>query len=223
MKGIELTPSQIKAVENGATALMFPIPFPMEYIEETNEFQAVIDNCGVFRHTFGEVTPLQKGDKFFVQEEFSVLLYDNGLISGSPFAPCLPLTRPASEMTYEQSRFKDLECVNVRVVRVQEITYPLWGNIFGRTPDFIDNEDIKFYNHQMKEQGINRTYEDNDYVFLVEFTCKEVIQYTLSGEEIARHGSGIQAAKAVNGIQSSISAVCNGKRNNHKGFIWKYS
>jgi hypothetical protein len=26
-----------------------------------------------------------------------------------------------------------------------------------------------------------------------------------------------------NGIQSSISAVCNGKRNKHKGFIWKYS
>ena len=26
-----------------------------------------------------------------------------------------------------------------------------------------------FYNQQMKEQNINRTYEDNDYVFLVEF------------------------------------------------------
>ena len=26
-----------------------------------------------------------------------------------------------------------------------------------------------WYNQQLKEQNINRTYEDNDYVFLVEF------------------------------------------------------
>ena len=26
-----------------------------------------------------------------------------------------------------------------------------------------------WYNQQMKEQNINRTYKDNDYVFLVEF------------------------------------------------------
>lgn len=77
-------------------------------------------------------------------------------------------------MTKEQSRYSFSECIDVRVVRVQDIVYEDKLNIcqkftyvknaFWRTKYFKD-----FYNQQLKEQNINRTCENNDCVFLVEF------------------------------------------------------
>ena len=57
------------------------------------------------------------------------------------------------------------ECIGIRVVRVKDITYEQISDI--KIDCSITFED--FYNQQLKEQNINRTYEDNDYVFLVEF------------------------------------------------------
>lgn len=54
------------------------------------------------------------------------------------------------------------------------------------------------------------------------FRGKEVGQYTLEGVLIAKYGSGSDAARALNGSQSNISAVCRGKRVKYKGYIWKY-
>lgn len=51
---------------------------------------------------------------------------------------------------------------------------------------------------------------------------KEVGQYTLEDELIATYGSGADAARSVGCSQTSISAVCTGKRTNYKGYIWKY-
>ena len=51
---------------------------------------------------------------------------------------------------------------------------------------------------------------------------KEVQQYTLEGDLVATFGSGADAARAVSGCQSSISATCRGKRKQHKGYVWKY-
>ena len=42
------------------------------------------------------------------------------------------------------------------------------------------------------------------------------------GEVIAEHSSVTDAAKAVNGLASKISAVCKGKRKTHAGFAWEY-
>ena len=50
---------------------------------------------------------------------------------------------------------------------------------------------------------------------------KEVAQYTLD-RELVKIWSSTQEARASGFTQSSISLVCNGKRNKHKGFIWKW-
>ena len=50
---------------------------------------------------------------------------------------------------------------------------------------------------------------------------KEVKQI-LNGNVIAIYPSTVAAAKAVNGIPSCISNVCNGQSKQHKGFQWEY-
>ena len=67
-------------------------------------------------------------------------------------------------MTKEQSRYSFNECIDIKVVRVQEINIKDIPKIQTEMWMFDD-----WYIQQMKEQNINRTYEDNDYVFLVEF------------------------------------------------------
>ncbi len=121
---------------------------------------------------------INKGDKdIFVKEEFQLNGYDfwNVIYKNT----CLNIPTPfkwipASQMTKEQSRYSFSECIDAKVIRVKNITYEdklkicqkftYVENAFWRTKYFKD-----FYNQQMKEQNINRTYEDNDYVFLVEF------------------------------------------------------
>jgi hypothetical protein len=50
-----------------------------------------------------------------------------------------------------------------------------------------------------------------------------VMQFTKDGAYIRSYESMTQAAKAVNGKQTSISDVCKGKQKAHKGFIWRFS
>ena len=42
------------------------------------------------------------------------------------------------------------------------------------------------------------------------------------GEVVAEYSSVVEAAKAVDGIASKISAVCKGTRKTHAGFKWRY-
>ena len=71
----------------------------------------------------------------------------------------------------KQSRYSFSKCINVKVIKVQDIKIDEvekilgilnigFNGLFGKFRDF--------HNKQLKELGINRTYEDNDYVFLVE-------------------------------------------------------
>ena len=43
-----------------------------------------------------------------------------------------------------------------------------------------------------------------------------------SGKVVAIYNTTREAAQAVQGTSSTISAVCNGHRNKHKGFGWRY-
>ncbi|WP_417876099.1 NUMOD1 domain-containing DNA-binding protein [Winogradskyella sediminis] len=52
---------------------------------------------------------------------------------------------------------------------------------------------------------------------------KQVIQYALSGEQIAIYESVAEASRESKVSKSSISRVCRGERNNSGGFIWKYN
>jgi len=136
--------------------------------------------------------PVQKGDKdIFVQEEF-LLQTRNGSIGnhtdikyrGDKNTDFHGVHKDdnstyntewysADIMTREQSRLTISECVDVSVVRIfdlklkeiEQITSePIYANLLHYELMFKD-----YYNNQLKEQNINRTYEDNDYVFLLEF------------------------------------------------------
>lgn len=146
-KGIELTTIQIKAYNNGATMFLFPID------KINNDWLNKADNeC--FEYFIAKQSPIQKGDK------------DIGI---------------------DNTIFMFQECIDVKVARVKDlqlshcqILLDLRVPLGSRELVFVNNrangESFRtinqfkvWYNQQMKEQNIKRTYEDNDYVFLIEF------------------------------------------------------
>ena len=199
-KSIELTESQIKAYENGATMFLF---FADKY-----RIESEFDICKF---------PVKKGDKdIFVQEEYKIgywnsktyqMAFDykigkntelkyqyiesfNKMVEDSIKQLKAKNIKPdkygnykwkkfnspldwysASQMTKDQSRYSFKECTNIQVVRVADICGNDKANIIGEEDKFgyILDDFKSFYNQQLKEQNINRTYSDNDYVFLVEF------------------------------------------------------
>lgn len=175
MKGLEFTQSQIKSLENGGTMFMLPL-----------------DNCNIL-HSIDKA-PIKKGEKFFVQKNIayqsldkvycknsktnreiaSKLGYKMGICKSAFIGFYIkPLSLIGLEgveylcndlhlfnapynhnSTYKKIElFNYLECVDVRILKVKDCPFP--------------SECEKFYNQQMQEQNITRTYEDNDYVFLL--------------------------------------------------------
>ena len=128
-------------------------------------------DCESKEEFIAKYSPIQKGDKdIFVQEDFRFneygdYEYKTGLNTKVTSHLNINQWKPASKMTKEQSRYSFNEWIDVIVVRVKDITYEQISDI--QIDCSITFED--FYNQQLKEQNINRTYEDNDYVFLVEF------------------------------------------------------
>jgi len=118
--------------------------------------------------------PIKKGDKdVFIQEEFIIGrslkdLSEIVVYKENNEYPEIQNWIPASQMTKEQSRYIISECIDVRGVRAKELDYDERNNISGF---LIDSGNVYFtdiYNNQLKEQNINRTYEDNDHIFLIE-------------------------------------------------------
>ena len=171
-KGIELTQSQIKSYENGATIFIFPI--------DTNEME--MSEIGLKKDLL-QFAPIQKGDKdIWVKEEFAIYknpfgsqeIVSYGTWKSNIYIGDKSEVQPTSKMTKEQSRYTISECIDVRVVRVQDILDCYFPKIFkwkkdGNYYTMIDSF-ISFYNNQLKEQNINRTYEDNDYILLCKVT-----------------------------------------------------
>ena len=150
-------------------------------------------DCESKEEFIAKYSHIQKGDKdIFVQEEFwqyeNDILYksnsdsDEEILLNGDYEPTSSfIWSNASQMTKEQSRYSFSECIAVRIVKVQDWIKYLDTKNKKAIESFtfhVSNEPISqkrrrafesFYNQQMKEQNINRTYEDNDYVFLVEF------------------------------------------------------
>ena len=207
-KSIKLTQSQIKALQNGATMLMFPIDdrrieklycqgFIMGILYfSTNKADKPLELLNNIKQSVAISPPLITKDKdVFVKEEFR--LYTETQIDYKADTPNINLSwEESSRMTKEQSRFS-LDCIDVRVVSVQDIdicdaedlgistdgaisrddlnesqktnSNPYHLPMYAECPfEPIDDRISLFYNQQMQEQNINRTYKDNDYVFLVE-------------------------------------------------------
>lgn len=196
-KSIELTQSQIKALQSGATMFLFTIDnenisidsrnpdvflsaYKFECIYCKSKYSQCIEcygkgyiwdlDCKSKEEFIAKYSPLQKGDKdIFVQEDFRFnecgdYEYKTGLNTKVTSHLNINQWQPASKMTKEQSRYSFNECIDIKIVRVKEINIKDIPKIQTKMWMFKD-----WYNQQLKKQNINRTYEDNDYVFLVEF------------------------------------------------------
>ena len=201
-KPIELTQSQIKALQSGATMFLFTIDNENISIDLRNhdvflsayKFECsyckgkdsqctdcygkgyIWDlDCESKEEFIAKYSPIQKGDKdIFIQEyayqtDIGKMYYNVRSEAGSYYIPKENGTLiVASQMTKEQSRYSFSECIAVRVIRIQDITIKDISKLMWEE-DWIVGAIEYLYNQQLKEQNIDRTYEDNDYVFLVEF------------------------------------------------------
>jgi len=82
----------------------------------------------------------------------------------------------SSDMKQEQCQHSFKEILDVGVAKVQDIpTCNIW-KIMPRSylheSEYVLDAFSNFYNKQMQEQNINRTYENNDYIFLCEVKVK---------------------------------------------------
>lgn len=170
-KGIELSESQIKAYENGATIFLF---FANKY-----RIESEFDKC---------IFPIKKRDKdIFIKED----RYENA--DGSFYFNTIKTDDfnwyPASLMTQKQSRYSFKECIDVQIIRPDSIARTGYFDGADLKEEILKGLGLKwigymsrenyeeigfklfvdFYNQQLKEQKINRTYNDNDYIFLVKF------------------------------------------------------
>jgi len=71
----------------------------------------------------------------------------------------------------EQKTYTLKECVDIRVVRVQDITNDEVDKMLP--PSVVNLNHKNWYNNQMKEQNVDQLYSDNDYVFLITFQFTE--------------------------------------------------
>lgn len=173
MKGIVFTKEQIEARKNGATMFMVPIGVKADKIEEA------IKSFGkenLINSALREA-PLQKGDEFFIQEDFTedeILLGGNEILYKNDFMPRdfknsaigYGLTtdymkervlkrcnwNDATQMQEHQSRHKDI-CLDIEVKRA--------GDIFMNEVECC----------KMMGNVIDDTfpYKNDDYVFLITY------------------------------------------------------
>lgn len=192
-KKIQLTPSQIKAYENGATAFLIPIvDLSINDIKNIQYILRIGKEQIVFKPLNEKIKlmPIQIGDKdIFVQEEF----YQKNLICKPYYASDFNENRykdfigswqSASKMIKEQSRYSFSECIDIKIIKVQELIgfdlnkllYEVENTIMEKGISYWKksvkkrfDELVEYYNQQLIEQNINKTYENNDYVFFIEF------------------------------------------------------
>ena len=163
-KSIELTQSQIKALQSGATMFLLQISdYDLNRIDKG--------------YSIGDSFPINKGDKniSIIPKKCSCNIGISNK-TGKCISCGTFIDYPMTSYNYSFS-----ECIAVRIVKVQDWMKYLNTKNKKAIESFtfhVSNEPISqkrrrafesFYNQQMKEQNINRTYEDNDYVFLVEF------------------------------------------------------
>lgn len=187
MKNIEFTSLQISTLENGANRFIFPAigledtslnqtSFP--FVFNTNNNYKMMTKYEVLR----TLAPIQKGDKdIFVKESFYIDTC--GIINYKDDFNYIPqLAYHPSRMTKEQSRYSFSECIDVRIIRIQELVLDNIVDVMGTiniddsiitAHDKIRNNFKNYYNALMKQFNCNRTYDENDYIFLIKLKKKD--------------------------------------------------
>ena len=174
MLGIKLSESHLKTFNESS---MFILPI-------INSNLKLLINEKTKNKFISKFSPIKINEEFFIKEDFMIHDTNDGF-SNIYYKSCKPNFvnsynwQSAEKMTKEQSRYI-LKCLNIDVIRIQDIEgnanilRPLGVN--WHTPKSYEGRfknmrcTLKnFYNSLMNELNINRTYDDNDYVFLIEF------------------------------------------------------
>lgn len=89
---------------------------------------------------------------------------------------------------------------------------------YTRLSDYVKNSGHAYFVARQKGWMKDFTWLDKK-----DISQKEVLQFSLEGELIAKY-KGVREACRINGYKSNsgISQCCNGKLNQHHGFVWKY-
>lgn len=205
MVGIQLNQEQIEAYRNGAT--MFVVPIDRKDISissKEEDFQSsrkfLCEYCGGRTPACGECygegwnwdldceseeefiskySPLQKGDEFFIQEDWNYCsIYSGHYIYKASFSKNYHSKKlvdrmkwqDASQMQEHQSRFKDV-CLDVEIKRVQDLEFESILDL-GFPYEKVDEDGLIVYewiadwfDSQYEEKQIE--YEDNPYVFAI--------------------------------------------------------
>lgn len=77
-----------------------------------------------------------------------------------------------------------------------------------------------FNNPEVRKERSERMKKINDIV--VAKRRKPVLQYDLNGNFLQEHKSISLAAQHVNGYEEYIKAVCNGEKQQYRGFVWAF-
>lgn len=174
MKGIYFTDEMITAYQQGATMFIVPID---------KKHSIKIEDCESIEDFISKYAPLQKGDDFFIQEEFWAFGYWTDSGSEYPEEPWFEFSKhsikepenikeekkgylttsrweklEASEMQEHQARFKDV-VLDVEVIKLQDISHDISLKIHN--VNIRPKYHLKYW---LKKQGI--TYEQNPYGFV---------------------------------------------------------
>lgn len=182
MKGIVFIKEMLDARDNGATMFIVPIERKklLESLEYFNNFYS--DDKGMLKEIYETAIKndslVQKGDEFFIQEEFAELLEDiddigsekiyyrfDGEINDCMDSDYEAIDTPwkdASQMQEHQARHKDV-CLGIEVKRTWDITH----EDFKAMGYDVINKPISSVRNFYREQGLD--IEDNSYVFLVTY------------------------------------------------------
>lgn len=190
---IQLPKETIKGLVNGATKFIIPIDKDINIEETRGDMLSYTTHIKGVKTSWSndyieafikEFSPLQISDIHFVQEKFiyseiaNSICYKNvadenlrdDLTDLELFDYQSVSWKDASQMTYEQSRLKDLVVVDVEIKRVQDLNVGEIVKVYGCDrflyQDRID-EFIEWYNKQYNN------YNENPYVFIVAIEDKQ--------------------------------------------------
>jgi len=150
MKSIKLQTSQLNLIKKGAKAIILPLDTGAVKMSEIGLKNALL-----------AFSPIQKGD------------------SG------ISVKEAGSDMIFKDSIYT-IDCIELELTRVREIhtarkIEAVLGTNYMNNGGTITIEDFdvlikefkEAYNKQMLETGSDRTYEDNDYIFLCYINAKK--------------------------------------------------
>ena len=173
-----------------------------------NDFQEAISTYGVDAFTWEQVATAQSTDELAQKEKEYIYEYnskDEGYNSDCGGG----IKKSVYKYTLEGNlldKFNDLTSA---------------GDSIGTTKQHISRACL----------SVNKTYQGYywSYEYKESFVPdsdnrkKEVVQYSLDGEEIAKYSSVADASRQCNISKSTISRVCREERKSGGGYYWEYS